>query len=348
MRHLYIIGNGFDLAHKLDTGYGHFIIWYLNKILKYIFDNQKSVIDYEDKLMSINREKLYNSDSPLFTIEKVSDFKVRIDEFNSHSHGLKVEKSKLLEEIINKDGWADIEKEYYKFLVKGIEDSVFVKDLNVSFDTLKVEFEKYITKKILPKIDSKPIVKALYDIFSYESKNGSNEPIAEDQLFLNFNYTNTFEKKYWSSINTNKQIINIHGSVDNPENPIIFGYGDEMDLKFEEIENKDDNEYLKNMKSFGYFHTNNYKKVLKFMNNKDGDFKVHIIGHSMGLSDRLLLNTIFEHRNCKSVEIHYHKINEEKNNFYELARNMSRHFNLKMKGAMREKVVPYLTTRPMN
>lgn len=32
MNRIMIIGNGFELAHKLETGYKHFIQYYLNKI----------------------------------------------------------------------------------------------------------------------------------------------------------------------------------------------------------------------------------------------------------------------------------------------------------------------------
>jgi hypothetical protein len=38
-----------------------------------------------------------------------------------------------------------------------------------------------------------------------------------------------------------------------------------MDERFKAIENEDNNEYLKNMKSFGYYMTENYKKVLIFL-----------------------------------------------------------------------------------
>ena len=33
MNKLVIIGNGFDLAHGIETSYKDFIIWYLNKVI---------------------------------------------------------------------------------------------------------------------------------------------------------------------------------------------------------------------------------------------------------------------------------------------------------------------------
>jgi len=351
MRHLYIIGNGFDLAHGLETSYENFIVWYLGEKLKHIIEKQGTGIKENDKLIKIirnNRGTTVTDVNPEISCFK--DFKEKIETIESASRlKYNITYTPLLEAILNKDGWSDIEKEYYKQMVNQsmLSTRYPIKQLNESFDVLKKEFEIYLRDEILPKIESKPSIKALDDIFTNEPKNGSKEPIVEEQLFLNFNYTDTL-KRYGSNPYNVNQRINIHGMVDDTENPIIFGYGDEMDEHFKKIENMDDNDYLMNMKSFGYFQTDNYKKVLSFMNSKDGDFKVHIIGHSMGLSDRLLLNTIFEHKNCKSIEIHFHKLPDGGDDFYRLARNMSRHFNFEMKGSMREKVVPFLESRSMD
>ena len=48
-------------------------------------------------------------------------------------------------------------------------------------------------------------------------------------LLLNFNYTNTARKLYVKSDDCPKcELIHIHGKLDDKNNPIIFGYGDEM------------------------------------------------------------------------------------------------------------------------
>jgi hypothetical protein len=51
MNDLYLIGNGFDLAHGLKTSYNDFLLWYLNRFLKQF--GQKD--HYEDDLMKIDR-----------------------------------------------------------------------------------------------------------------------------------------------------------------------------------------------------------------------------------------------------------------------------------------------------
>jgi hypothetical protein len=66
------------------------------------------------------------------------------------------------------------------------------------------------------------------------------------------------------------------------------------------------------------------------------------MGHSCGLSDRTLLNAIFEHKNCRSIKVYYHKYhdkisNQESDNYSQIIRNISRHFT--QKTMMREKIV---------
>ncbi len=61
------------------------------------------------------------------------------------------------------------------------------------------------------------------------------------------------------------------------------------------------------------------------------------MGHSCGLSDRTLLNTIFEHKNCRSIKIFFHKKEDGTDNYTDIIQNISRHFNDKK--LMRAKVV---------
>ena len=126
-------------------------------------------------------------------------------------------------------------------------------------------------------------------------------------------------------------------------NLVNFGFGDEMDDDYKRIENLDDNEYLKNFKSFQYLQNSNYKKLLDFI---DGNkFQVIIMGHSCGLSDRTLLNTIFEHTNCRSIKVFYHRKDDGSDNYTEMIQNISRHF--KDKKMMREKIVNKTLCKPM-
>jgi hypothetical protein len=52
MNDLYLIGNGFDLAHGLKTTYNDFLLWYLNDFLKKFWQRDH----FEDDLMTIDRK----------------------------------------------------------------------------------------------------------------------------------------------------------------------------------------------------------------------------------------------------------------------------------------------------
>lgn len=96
---------------------------------------------------------------------------------------------------------------------------------------------------------------------------------------LTFNYTTT-EKLYEKSNDFN--ITHIHGELNNVHNPLIFGYGNELDDSYSAIEKLQDNKFLDNMKSINYSKTNNYKNILSVI--ESGLFQVYVFGHSCGNS----------------------------------------------------------------
>jgi len=162
----------------------------------------------------------------------------------------------------------------------------------------------------------------------------------EQILFLNFNYTDT-ESRYYDypitsrEIESERLLIHIHGELNDDDNPIIFGYGDEISNKYKELEEENENKLLENIKSIRYLETDNYKRLLNFI---DSDkYQIFIMGHSCGISDRTLLNTIFEHENCISIKVFYHQKNETEDDYSNVIRNISRNFG--KKSEMREKVV---------
>ena len=160
--------------------------------------------------------------------------------------------------------------------------------------------------------------------------------IPKDILLLNFNYTDTSDiYKEDGNGNINLKELHIHGEIKNDNNPMIFGFGDEIDDFYQEIENLDDNKYLENIKSTRYHETDNYRLLLEFINSSP--FQIFIFGHSCGLSDRTLLNTIFEHKNCISIKPFYYLIKKGEDNYSNIVRNISRHF--KDKASLRDKVV---------
>ncbi len=162
-------------------------------------------------------------------------------------------------------------------------------------------------------------------------------------LLLNFNYTNTeryykepmnFEYTY-DGVYTNTETLHIHGSINDRNNPMIFGFGDELDEDYKSIENLNNNDFLENIKSINYLDSPNYKNLLRYI--ESDIYQIFIFGHACGNSDRTLLNTLFEHDNCGSIKVFYHQKKENEDNFSDVIRNISRNF--KDKAKMRDRVV---------
>ena len=179
-------------------------------------------------------------------------------------------------------------------------------------------------------------------LFLYKLEDFKNNPHSEKKittdfllpkkiLFVNFNYTDTVS--YYLKDDLSEE-IHIHGDLSNPEG-MIFGYGDEIDEDYKKLQNLNDNECLMNMKSINYLQSDKYKKVLRFL--ESDLFQVYIMGHSCGISDRTLLNTIFEHKNCISVKPFFYINKEGKDNYTDIIQNISRNFtDMKL---MRDRVV---------
>jgi len=156
--------------------------------------------------------------------------------------------------------------------------------------------------------------------------------LPDRMMMLNFNYTSIADSYFPSVERFN--VNHIHGELSKPES-VIFGYGDEIDENYKKISDKNDNEYLKNIKSIKYLESPNYRNLLDFI--ESDTYQIFIMGHSCGNSDRTLLNTLFEHRNCVSIKPFYHKWDDGTDNYMELVQNISRNFtDMKL---MRDRVV---------
>lgn len=157
--------------------------------------------------------------------------------------------------------------------------------------------------------------------------------LPERIMLLSFNYTKT-ARKYLKSESDVFSLNYIHGTLESPDS-MIFGYGDEFEDKYKKLQNLNNNECLKNIKTIRYQESDNYRKVLAFI--ESAPFQVYIMGHSCGNSDRTLLNTIFEHKNCISIKPYFYQKNDGTDNYIELIQNISRNFtDMKL---MRDRVV---------
>ena len=360
MNRVILIGNGFDLAHGLNTKYNDFIddYWerkselflklYREGNLKFRTQGTDPLFDYAEIDIIITNLR-YNPNLQIIDEPERKGY----ERFHYLTMGIPATqkrtftfKNKFLEQIIDKKNinyWIDIEEEYYLALNECLNDSSDnnIRQLNNEFLLIKKSLEEYLKTQSAIKVKkNEEIAKKIY---WYSSKDNTVSVLGQDNLdnflYLNFNYT-SIEKIYTYPAN---KIIHIHGELDNPKNPIIFGYGDEIGEKYKLIEEKNNNDYLDNMKTIKYSETRNYREMLNFINSDV--FQVFIMGHSCGISDRTLLNTIFEHDNCHSIKIFYHKRNDGTDNFSDIIKNISRNFT--KKSLLRERLIHKEDSEPL-
>lgn len=374
MNRLIILGNGFDLAHGLKTAYSDFIRHYWNNVKIPDTDNF-----FEFKVSKYQwRNPKFNSMSEL--VERYCiDYSMqdRVNTFNvipSVLHKTMIVKNEFFYSLNRKYSevnWVNVENEYFaqlrKIMKKDLSPDVevdlnrkveLIKTLNKGLEEIVELFNSYLLSEIIPAqtgtlnlpIKSMPYsiekINEFLSLYSKKYQSKIDETIQRrayefipfnNTTILNFNYTDT----HYRYFNNDEEVINIHGNCTDQLNPINMGFGNENDPFYKLLEEYDVNEFLRFTKSFNYTKNNGYKRLTDRLESEV--FQVFILGHSCGLSDKTLLNTIFEHPNCVSIMPFYHSHPEKRNelgeydNYTELAMNISRHFNKPV--LMRERLV---------
>lgn len=283
MRHLVIIGNGFDLAHDLKTSYIDFIKYIFNNVkdnpteYKSLFDNYSNSMNYDKAISLIKNDEINNQ-----------------IKFNNSLFEIFFRKTTT-------ENWSDIEELYFvelKIICKnyyGIDKEKLTK-LNNEFTDIISHLEKYLSHIVETKlISTTPSLVNLFDKIK-----------GSQSLVLNFNYSNTISK--YININEIEQ-INLHGQIKDSKNPIIFGFAVNQ-IDSEQFLNTGEKEFTKYIKRYLYKNSNNEKKLRDFLDNT-GDISVTVLGHSCGISDHLILNQIFTNEKVRSIRIMYFETKEE-------------------------------------
>lgn len=274
MDNLFIIGNGFDKAHGLKTSYQDFL---------------------NDLIHKINKDPYQYSDL------------VRLDsiEVNVKGHKQSRYKNKLMH-FLNQNSennqWSDIEYLYFKILQNHNNPEYFdekfnvnnpyihTSELNQEFEQIKEHLINYLIEE-QTKFIAMPEIEDFFRKFNYEQT-----------TILNFNYTNTVQQY----LNEFKKInhIQIHGELQNNDNPIVFGFAaKDDDSKY--LIDQDDNNLMKNIKKINYKLSNNENKLRKELS-ESKKVDIFILGHSCGISDIHILNQILNSDNIFSVRVfHY-------------------------------------------
>jgi hypothetical protein len=360
-----IIGNGFDIAHGLRTGYLDFI-----KSLKDEFITALNTAGQEAYVLShplfgfgpaeatiiqqgADRVKIdHNKGSQLDRWEDLNQYTFIRQALNGNEipespkarvHTKSVFLNYCIESSTSKT-WGGFESDYRVWLVRlikaksnqlvpGLPKGYTVEQLNEELRQIIKLLQEYLTTKItVPQTLDKNIFFRLFtrqltrwamdenDDSRFGSLRSADRSIEENSLehvlFLSFNYTDTIKRYVFSPENrpvieqitslrtsdicSQTSLRYIHGYLDERGlDPLIFGYGDELDENQAILETMDDN-FLKHIKSVLYTRNSYYRELIDFADAKEFDIVVY--GHSCSTTDRTLLNTLFEHRNCVSIQ----------------------------------------------
>ncbi len=378
---IFLIGNGFDLSHDLKTSYKDFILYYLWNSIKKAVENDKHNYEDDcikinlNWIVNVDHSKYYLN----ILKECINDHKLEEIIFSNSAkingyHSLQIiSKSQFIYEILLKcldSDWNGIEYSIYKVIksaflsVKSDIDIISVNpdksihfrnanetinQLNISVDCLKKHLIEYLkTLEVLERFNTDSIFNknTIWGDSISKKIQEHEQDFTRKVLFLNFNYTEYYLKiidKIKEIVNdyyTHYDSISIHGKLSSNIEDIVFGIGDEQNNFYNDIENYFGDSWLKNMKSFHYFRKENYQKLLGFI--EMGIYEIYILGHSCSITDRTLLNMLFENKNCKKIHIYHYKGIES---YMKTAYNIARNFNDKVK--LRKVLMPfnpYLTT----
>jgi len=347
MNRLILIGNGFDLAHGLKTSVKDFAIYYFTRVFKCVL----STGEYEDDLVTFKKGDFNDH---IFDTKLPDDYdylKHMVDNDYSISKQFHCTIMKRLYDNLDDYNWFNIEQVYFLRLIQSVNpmNKEEVKEINDNFEKLKDAFIDYL------KLENDKINNELFNEDIYQSFISKGNPLAEvfqlnkiepieSIMFLNFNYTDSVNL-YLSKIKGAYQVdmIHIHGNLDKKHGKPVFGYGDEFNKKYLSFEEMNNNELYRHIKSFNYSLNSNYHKLTSYIDYYD--FEVHIYGHSCGITDRTLLNQIFEHENCKSIRVFYYERSDGTNDFVEKSYEIARHFKDKI--MFRKKLVSLELSSPM-
>lgn len=327
MNRLIIVGNGFDLAHGLDTRYSDFMLNLIIREIKKGYHNRKAESDFFIV-------ECYNSFGDSRDLERfLSSLKSLNDVFtNDHiNNNLKdsfkpgkntlfkfTVKSTFVHRLLMKydiHRWVDIESEYFNYLH---EIGTVINNGPISRSDAMINLNKDL--KLLSK-NLKDYLQNVNDNYNFESTTKSNEifqsKIREllfsniinssgtignqyECLIVNYNYTNTVSNYLrLNPYNYPTDIINLHGTLEN--NDLIFGYGHVEGDEYTRLEKLRINEALKSLKLFNYHMKGEYRKLIDFLQ-KD-EFDVFVLGHSCGASDGTTMRRIFDSPNCRKINI---------------------------------------------
>jgi hypothetical protein len=335
-----IIGNGFDLAHGLKTGFSHFAEHYLNKIIsndiiENLDDSKRLKNNFKKKVSNI---KIESEHSVIKSFNKSNHLNIAMfndkPELIDYDNFTEVVANKELKEIkkIIKDkpsvfakvltnsffgklysnsysNWFDIEQAYYKELTEilnwkknQILPSFTKKEKTTKekLQELNNEFEE-VKLEFKKYLENIVIINEDNNVYHSLSNHFKNR---KNVTFINFNYTNTISSYFRLRHDNELDIENIKNIFihGNLNREIIFGYGDDTNAEYKRMKNSKEKEYIRNFKTFYYLKSTDYRKVLNELETKD-NYDTLIIGHSLDTTDKTILKKILDTEKCDYIEL---------------------------------------------
>ena len=268
MEKLFIIGNGFDLAHKLPTRYSDFKNYLTEKFpsadTEYVYVPE-STIDQDG-------DEVYNKTEVVsFLLKIISE--IEGDEWNNLETTLG---------MIDYDDYfslfelRDDDKEYHT--IYNNEDTA--KNISGAVYMIKQFFSDWIEEVDITDVQPNIMMKDLFD--------------NQNDLFINFNYTETLEKIYGI-----KDVCHIHGTRGSD---IIFGHGSPFNFAHYELKFTGAEEYMEKLQ-------NSLKKDTKqaiekhkhFFDKLSGVERIYSYGFSFSDVDLVYIKEICKCINTKEV-----------------------------------------------
>ena len=185
MKHLYVIGNGFDIYTGLHTRYADFR-WWLENNYPFIYENMKEVYDID--------------------VEWWNDFEVQLGLLDINKYVKRfTPPAKSYDEIITEvERRRNLDEKYGSDMIPNLHfDSHCARRLKGMLDVLQYCFEKWVEEC------HETIVNPQY--LAIEK---------EDSFFINFNYTDVLEIVYKIP---EERILHIHGRSSKHEH-LIYGH----------------------------------------------------------------------------------------------------------------------------
>lgn len=304
---IFLIGNGFDLAHNFKTKFSDFAQYYLEEIIvpELIVTIRVKAKEHKIFKTEFTQHMAWkNSNSYIKDPENIiwylaqENNHLELKKYLSNNYHVldTILSNSLLARLYHgkEKNWFDIENIYFQELIPfkdqalrkpKLFNAIKLKTLNSEFAEIKSAVVEYL-KTI--EISSNEKVKNFLKIHTRDCANA---------YFINFNYTSTLAE--YIEISENFKVNHIHGTLKNED--VIFGYGNDQNNHYQEMKELEIEEFLEFFKTFEYLQNINYDKIYEEALDRFSEYEVYILGHSLGMTDKTLVSEILNTEKCKKI-----------------------------------------------